>query len=175
MSVLSNGVVRASLWIWFGAVPLIQPVETAAQSGKFTGTGKLIAVLAETTMMPGDKPGHVLALGSRIDANTNSDPIFGTGQAMLVGVSDDVAGNGPHRGYSTITHSSGDKTFTSYEGTTKSTPRSGGPPEVTFEGTWRYTGGTGKFEGITGQGTYKGRLTPTGPAYTYEGRYTLKQ
>jgi hypothetical protein len=61
-----------------------------------------------------------------------------------------------------------------YEGTTK-TARSGASPEFTFQGTWRYTGGAGKFAGITGNGTYKGRLTPTGPAYEYEGQYTFKR
>jgi hypothetical protein len=54
---------------------------------------------------------------------------------------------------------------------TKSTPKPGGPPEVTYEGKWWYTGGTGKFEGITGGGTYKG----AGPAYEFDGQYTLKQ
>lgn len=95
MIALSNGVLRASLLILFGAVPFIQPFEAAAQSGKFTGTGKFVTSLAETTMLPGDKPGHELALGSRLDANTNSDPIFGSGQAMLVGVSDLVAETRP--------------------------------------------------------------------------------
>jgi hypothetical protein len=76
-------------------------------------------------MYPGDRPGHEVAIGSRIDTNSNSDPLFGSGQVMLTGVSDLVAGNGSHRGYSVITHANGDKTFTSYEGTTKSTARSG--------------------------------------------------
>jgi hypothetical protein len=106
-------------------------------------------------MYPGDRPGHEVATGSRIDTNNNSDPLFGIGQAMLTGVSDIVAGNGTGRGDSVITHPSGDKTFLSYEGTTN-TASSGASPEVTFQGTWRYTGGTGKFAGITGNGTYKG-------------------
>jgi hypothetical protein len=110
-----------------------------------------------------------------MDTITYGDPLFDTGQATVVAVTDYVAGSGPHRGYFAISHPNGDKTFTSYEGTATATPEPSGPPKVTFEGKWRYTGGTGKFEGITGGRTYKGGLTSTGPAYEFEGQYTLKQ
>jgi hypothetical protein len=71
-------------------------------------------------------------------------------------------------------YSSGDKVFSSVEGTVKTMPKPAGPPEVTFEGKFWYTGGTGKFEGITGGGTYKNTLTP-GANYEFEGQYTLKR
>jgi hypothetical protein len=150
---------------------LMQPTESVAQTGKSTGTGKITAVLAETKMLPGDKPGHEITMSRRTEALTFGDPVFGSGQAFAVGVSDYVAGNGSHRQWLVITHPTGDKTFTAGEGMTKSTPKPGGPPEVTYEGKWWYTGGTGKFEGITGGGTYKG----AGPAYEFDGQYTLKQ
>jgi hypothetical protein len=126
-------------------------------------------------MLPGDKPGHEVTMVRRMDTLTYSDPLFASGQATVVAVTDYVAGNGPHRGYFAISHPNGDKTFTSYEGATTATPQPSGTPKVTFEGKWQLTGGTGKFEGITGGGTYKGGLTSAGPAYELEGQYTLKQ
>jgi len=152
---------------------VVQPSD--AQTGRFTATGKVVTLLAETKMQPGDKPGHELTMARRMDTISYSDPTFSSGQAIVASVSDYTAGSGAHRGYFAITHPVGDRTFSSYEGMTKATPKPAGPAEVTFEGTWRYTGGTGKFEGITGGGTYKGGLTPAGVAYEFEGQYTLKQ
>jgi hypothetical protein len=154
---------------------LLQAPQALAQSGKFTATGKVGPVLAETKMLPGDKPGHEVTMVRRMDTLTYSDPLFASGQATVVAVTDYVGGNGPHRGYFAISHPNGDKTFTSYEGATTATPQPSGTPKVTFEGKWQLTGGTGKFEGITGGGTYKGGLTSAGPAYELEGQYTLKQ
>jgi len=157
------------------ALALLLPAEVAAQSGTFTASGKVAAVLSETKMAPGDKPGHELMLVRRMDVITYSDPVFNSGQAVVATFADFTAGNGPHRGYFAVTHPSGDKTFTTYEGIAKATPKPGGPPDVTFEGKWSYVGGTGKFEGISGGGTYKGGGTPTGPMYEFGGQYTLKQ
>jgi hypothetical protein len=154
---------------------LLQPSETSAQTGNFTANGKVVAILSETKMLPGDKPGHELTMARRMGTITYSDPIFTSGQAVVAGVSDYTAGNGPHRGYFAVSHPTGDKTFTSYEGMAKATPKAGGPPDVTFEGKWTFVGGTGKFDGITGGGTYKGAVTPAGPTYEFSGRYTLKQ
>jgi hypothetical protein len=152
----------------------IRPPATAAQTGKFTATGKSVGILAETKMMPGDKPGHEVTMVRSMHTITYSDPILESGQATVVNINDFVAGSGPHRGYFAIKHPNGDSTFTSYEGTTKATPKPDGSPGVSFEGKWHFTGGTGKFEGITGGGTYKGPL-PSGPGYEFEGHYTLKR
>jgi len=154
---------------------LLQTPQALAQSGKLTATGKVVTVLAETKMLPGDKPGHEVTLVRRMDDLAYSDPLFASGQAAVVAISDYVAGSGPHRGYFAVSHPNGDKTFTSYEGATTATPQPSGPPKVTFEGKWQMMGGTGKFAGITGGGTYKGSLTSTGPTYELEGQYTLKQ
>jgi hypothetical protein len=83
---------------------LMQPTESVAQAGKFTGTGKIIAVLTETKMFPGDKPGHEVTMRSRLDAVTNSDPMFSGGQATVVIVSDLVAGTGTDRGWRVTTY-----------------------------------------------------------------------
>jgi hypothetical protein len=167
---------RSVLLVLCGALLLLmQPTDSVAQTGKFTGTGKIIAVLAETKMFPGDKPGHEVTMQSRLDTVTSSDPLFaGGGQAAAVNVNDLMAGTGTTRGWRVTTYSSGDKVFSSVEGTVKATAKAAGPPEVTFEGKFWYTGGTGKFEGITGGGTYKNTLTP-GANYEFEGQYTLKR
>ena len=154
---------------------LLQAPQAFAQSGKLTANGKVGPVLAETKMVPGDKPGHEVTMVRRMDTLTYSDPLFASGQATVIAVTDYVAGNGPHRGYFAINHPNGDKTFTSYEGATTATLQPSGSPKVTFEGKWQLTGGTGKFNGITGGGTYKGGVTSTGPEYELEGQYTLKQ
>lgn len=157
------------------ALSVVQLSEAQAQTGKFTATGKVVTLLAETKMLPGDKPGHELTMVRRMDTISYSDPTFASGQAIVASVSDYTAGSGAVRGYFAVTHPTGDRTFTSYEGMTKAMPKPGGPPEVTFEGKWWFTAGTGKFEGITGGGTYKGGLTPAGVAYEFEGQYTLRQ
>lgn len=157
------------------ALSLFQPSDAAAETASFTANGKVVAILSETKMMPGDKPGHELTMVRRMDTISYSDPIFSSGQAVIAAFTDYTAGSGSHRGYFAVTHPSGDKTFTTYEGMTKTTAKASGPPDVTFEGKWSFVGGTGKFDGITGGGTYRGGLTSTGPAYEFEGQYTLKQ
>ncbi len=154
---------------------VLQPSAAQAQTGKVTCTGKVVALLAETKMLPGDKPGHEFTMQRRMDTLNCSDPTLGSSQAMVAEVTDYTAGSGVHRGYQSATTPTGDKTFVSFEGMTKATLQPGGPPDVRFEGKWSYTSGTGKFEGITGGGTYKGGLTPAGVAYEVEGQYALKQ
>jgi hypothetical protein len=154
----------------------MQAPTAQAQTGKFTASGKVVGLLSETKMLPGDKQGHEVTMVRRMDTITYSDPIFGSGQAVVLAISDYVVGSGgPHRGYFAIKHPSGDSTFTAYEGASKATPKQTGPPDITFEGKWQYTGGTGRFEGISGGGTYKGGSTPAGPTYEFEGQYTLKR
>jgi len=166
---------KAGLLLVVSGVLLTQPSESVAQSGSFTANGKVTALLSETKMLPGDKPGHELMMVRRMDTISYSDPIFSSGQAVVATFADYTAGSGPHRGYFAVTHPNGDKTFTTYEGIAKATPNASGPPDVTFEGKWSFVGGTGKFDGISGGGTYKGGGTPTGPAYEFGGQYTLKQ
>ncbi len=144
-----------------------------AQSKKVVGSGKALAVLAETKMLPGDDPKHEVTVVRRLDVQR--DDALGEAQVSVVSISDYIAGNGPHRGYRTATTVNSDKVFTAYEGTTKTTPQAGGPPEVAFSGKYWYVGGTGQWKSIAGGGTYRGRLTPEGVVYQYEGEYELKQ
>ena len=50
-------------------------------------------------------------------------------------------------------------TYTSYEGTHKTTVKEDGSSGRTWEGTNKITGGTGKFKNIKGSGTYRGKGT----------------
>ncbi len=151
---------------------LVPAPEAFAQSKKISGTGKPVAVLSETKILPGDDPQHEITLLRRLDAQTGT---LGEVQVSVVSVSDLVSGSGTHRGYNLGTFPDGDKLFSSYEGQTKTVLKPGGPPEITFAGKWRYTGGTGKWKGITGGGTYKGEVTSAGVTYQFEGEYEVKQ
>lgn len=147
-----------------------------AQTGSFTANGKMTGLLSETKMLPGDKQGHELTMVRRMDSITYSDPVFGSGEAVVISISDYVIGTGgQHRGYFAIKHPNGETTFTAYEGANEITPKAGGPPDNTFAGKWQCIGGTGRFDGISGGGTYKGMATPTGPTYEFEGQYNLKR
>jgi hypothetical protein len=143
-----------------------------AQAKKFTGSGKVLVVLAETKMLPGHDAKHEVTMVRRIDVT--KDDVAGEVQVSVIAISDYIAGSGQHKGYRTATTANGDKIFSAYEGVTKTTPKAGGPPEVAFSGKWWYVGGTGQWKGVTGGGTYRGGLTPEGPTYQYEGEYTLK-
>ena len=64
--------------------------------------------------------------------------------------------------------------FSTYHGTVTTTSKPSGPPDVTGEGTWQLTGGTGRYQDARGGGTYKGRLTPQGFVYEWQGDFVLK-
>jgi hypothetical protein len=161
----------------FAVLLLSLPPRQDAYAGdkKVTASGKNVAVLAETKMLPGDDPKHEVIMNRQLYEEQTSDPDFKNAQGYRVNVSDLVAGSGSHRGYAAATGPGGDKWFTAYEGRVKTVPKQGAPPEITFEGKWWYVGGTGKFKGITGGGTYKGEVTPAGAVYQYQGEYEIKQ
>ncbi len=142
-----------------------------AQSKKISGTGRAVAVLSETKMLPGDDPRHEITLVRRLEADKGT---LGETQVSTTSVSDYVAGTGTHRGHRVSVFPDGDKAFSAYEGQTKTILKPGGPPEITFAGKWWFTGGTGKWKGITGNGTYKGEATPAGMTWEYEGGYEVR-
>ena len=153
---------------------LFQPSEAYAGGKKISGTGKVLAIVSQTNIYPGDNPKHVVALSNFHEVDNSADPDFNNIQVNEVSATDYTAGTGTMRGYRVSTHPGGDKTFMAFEGMTKTVMKPGGPPETTFEGKWWYTGGTGKFKGITGDGTYKGEVTKAGVTYGWEGEYEVK-
>jgi len=153
---------------------LFQPQEANAEVKKISGTGKSTAIVSETKMYPGGKPGHEITLLNFLGLDNSADPDFNNIQVNSIGISDYIAGTGTSKGYRTVTHPGGDNTFASYEGMTKTVMKSDGSSDTTFEGKWWFTGGTGKFKGISGGGTYNGKITGEGYAYQWEGEYEIK-
>lgn len=153
---------------------LFQSQDAYAGVKKISGTGKSTAVVSETKMYPEDVPGHEVTLINFLGLDNSADPDFKTSQVNSVGISDLIAGTGTDKGYRAVTHPGGDKTFASYEGTSKTVTKSDGSSDTTFEGTWWFTGGTGKFKGISGGGTYNGKTTREGYTYEWEGEYDIK-
>ena len=78
---------------------------------------------------------------------------------------------GSLRGFSVVTMASGDKTFTSSQGS--ATMKEGAIQSA--EGTWSYTGGTGKLKGIKGKGTGKlvSAAADGSSTFELEGEYEL--
>lgn len=152
---------------------LTQSQEAYAGGKKFSGTGKLVAILAETKMFPGDNPGHQVTLTRLQEVDYSSEPGFEEVRVSAVSFSDLTAGTGSHRGYRVGTHANGERTFMGFEGITKTVMKPNGSPETTFEGKWWYTAGTGKFKGIKGSGTYNGKVTKAGFTYEWDGEYEL--
>jgi len=174
MNVLKRGpgVLGLLLLVSCLMILLVHSPNASAQSKKMSGTGRVVAVLSETKMLPGDDPRHEMTLIRRLDVQIGT---LGEAQVSIVGVSDLVAGSGTQRGHLVNTFSDADKTFSSYEGQVNPDPKAGGPPEITFSGKWQFTGGTGKWKGITGGGTYQGGVTSAGLTYQFEGEYEVKQ
>jgi len=120
----------------------------------------------------GDRPGHVFAIRQTKCIWTTAPEIAGT-QAkeheytLFVEVS---GARGRYRSAAVGTMASGDKYYTSTQGTT--TVKEG--VTQTTEGAWSYTGGTGKLKGIKGKGTYKGKADADGTmTIEMEGEYQL--
>jgi len=153
---------------------LLQLQEAYAGGKKASGTGKVDAIQSQVKMYPGDHPQHEVTLTSRHDVWQSADPDWNNVQTHIVSYTDYNAGTGAHRGNGVGVRPSGDKTFSAYEGMTKTVTKPDGSSEVTFEGKLWLTGGTGKFTGITGSGTYKGQLTKAGPTYEWEVEYEIK-
>ncbi len=168
-SVVSFSVVM--LWL-LGS--LLQIQEAYAGGKKVLGTGKVDAIQSRVVMSPGDNPQHEVTLTSRRDVWQSADPDWNNVQTHHVVYTDYTAGTGAHRGNIVAVRPSGDKTFSAFEGMTKTVTKPDGSPEATFEGKLWLTGGTGKFTGITGGGTYKGQLTKAGLTYEWEVEYEIK-
>lgn len=145
------------------------------QRRRVSGVARAVVSVAGVRMPAGDDPQHDVTLSRLTGVLNSSDPDFNDVEVHEVTFSDCVAGTGTHRGYDVNIHPGGDKTFTRHEGVTRTVAMPSEAPQTTFEGTWWCTGGTGKFAGITGRGTYRGRVTPSGLAYAFEGEYEMRQ
>src|SRR5262245_56629179 len=162
-------------FVYGSAVALLLIVtDVSADTLKISGGGTVGPLLAEHRIVAPDDPKHTMTLGRRIEPNTSTDPQCQTMQVEFVTYADTVAGTGFQRGHRTQTCPSGDKWFSTFHGTVTTTAKPSGPPDVIGEGTWQITGGTGRYQDARGSGTYKGRLTPQGFVYEWQGDLVLK-
>ena len=99
---------------------LVLPVH-AAEKKKFTLQTKPVANISKTTVYLEDKPKHVLTQDIELRTLISSNPDFNNLDVRNYGQSDSIAGTGSHRGYSFYYHKNGDKAFTKWEGTHKTT------------------------------------------------------
>jgi hypothetical protein len=161
------------LWVLAFAVSLVG-VEVSAETLKISGTGTATPALVESRIVAPDDSKHTMTIARRIESNKSTDPNCQTMQVEFVTYADYVAGTGFQRGHRTNTCPSGDKWFSTYQGKVTTTPKPAGPPDVSGEGTYQVTGGTGRYQDARGGGTYRGRLTPEGFVYEWEGEIVLK-
>jgi hypothetical protein len=83
------------------------------------GTNKLGPTISRTVVSPGDDPKHELVvLLIRRDTTTSSDPDWDGTEQIVYQQADQVAGTGPHRGYSIRLHKNGETTYGSFEAET---------------------------------------------------------
>ncbi|MEK7407732.1 MAG: hypothetical protein AAB225_21865 [Acidobacteriota bacterium] len=124
------------------------------------------------TIPVGDRPDHVFTISKATCTWSKPAEIAGT-QATTSELSSFLeisGGRGRMRGAGVMTAASGDKLFSSSQGS--ATVKEGALQ--TAEGTWTYTGGTGKLRGVKGKGTFKAKATPDGGrTVEVEGEYQL--
>jgi hypothetical protein len=162
-------------WVLALALALcLVAAEASAETYKISGGGTVAPLLVENRIVAPDDPRHTMTLARRMEPNNSTDPNCATMQVEFVTYGDLVAGSGFQRGHRTQTCPNGDKWFSTFQGNVIATPKAGGPPDVSGSGTWQITGGTGRYQDARGSGTYKGRLTPQGFVYEWEGEITVK-
>lgn len=142
----------------------------AAETKKWSGCLKGTRILSQTTVYPGDVPGHELVLQvSEERIVTSSDPNFQDARRLVWVYFDQVAGSGSHKVYEINFHKDGEETYGKAQGTQKLMVKEGGAWEMSIEGVWQFTGGTGKFQNIKGGGPFKGKATAEGLTVCWEG------
>ena len=142
-------------------VSLVLPVN-AAEKKKFTLQTKPIANISKTTIYLEDKPKHELTQDVSLRTLTSSNPDFNNMEVMNYGQSDSIAGTGSHRGYSFYYNKNGDKAYTKWEGTHKTTLKEDKSWETNVGGNIEFVGGKGMFNDIKGGGTYKCNFSAKG-------------
>ena len=156
----------ATRWFLFALVTVtilafVIPIH-AAEKKKFTLQTKLISNISRTTVYLEDKPKHEISQAISLRALTSDNPDFNNLEVRNYNQSDSIAGTGSHRGYSFYYHKNGDKAFTKWAGTHKTTLKEDKSWETTAEGNIEFVGGTGMYNNIKGGGPYTCYFTPKG-------------
>jgi hypothetical protein len=120
---------------------------------KTSGVNKDLQVLSEVNSVIPDKPGHTFKQITETWKSSGSGDLANF-WATAVEQQDAVGGDMKVRGYGTAHNANGDLSYSSWEGTSKVTPKEGGAVELTGSGQFNWLGGAGKYQKISGQGTY---------------------
>ena len=134
----------------------------AAEKKKFTINTTIKANRSNEIVYLEDKPRHELTQTVSERNMTSTNPDFNDMEVINYSQSDSIAGTGTHRGYSFYYHKKGDKAFTKWEGTHKTSIKEDKSWETIIEGKIEFIGGTGMFENIEGGGTYNCSATAKG-------------
>ena len=147
---------------------------TSAETKKCSGTSIRLAASQPGQMAVGDVPDHEMVLYSATDVHTSNCAEWDGAVHMVYGFSDSVAGTGTHQGNYTDIAKDGTRGFGKYSGTHQMEVEEEGVWETTFKGRWEFRGGSGVFAGVRGKGTYKGKTTPEGTTYEWEGEVEVQ-
>lgn len=146
----------------------------AADSGNISGR-VVVNNVKEDVLPIAEANGHVLLLEEFQGTNqdTGGNGYFEGARVDNKDVADLYQGNGPHRGYITLSKGA-DEVVAKWSGEVSTTMSKDGKPLTSFKGTWDYIAGTGHYAGINGSGRYSGHFTSkTAYVVDWKGRYTL--
>ncbi len=139
---------------------------------KISGTMQCAKADPVYTIPVGDRPDHVFTMSKATCTWPKPTEIAGTQPTTseITTFAEIIGNRARTRGSAVVTMATGDKAFSSAQGT--GTVRDGAIHSA--ESTWAYTGGTGKLKGIKGKGTAKLKLAPDGArTIEVEGEYQL--
>jgi hypothetical protein len=140
-----------------------------AAAEKVTGINKDFQRLSETSVTVPDKPDHTFKQVTYVWKSVSSNPNFGEAWTSGVAQQDIIGSDRTERGYGTNHYQSGDVSYFSWEGVSKTTMKDGGDFDTVGQGKITWLGGTGKFKTIKGPGTYTCKFTPKGGQCDWEG------
>lgn len=129
-------------------------------------------VLSELKSIPAGETLGELAQGVFQDTIGNPNAVFPVAETQVFNHDMTMAGNGNHRGYEILIFKSGERAFSTYEGTHKVVTKSDGDWEVIYQGTQAISGGTGKYKDLKAKGTYTGRITAV--SFHEENKWNLR-
>jgi hypothetical protein len=148
-----------------GGVMSLLVFGTAAADDRSDMGGKYTTTVVKQDVFPlGDKPGHVLIVGSSQGTAESTGKVAWMPGSKVVTtyVVDVVNGNGTVEGYSTFTLGTDTESSHWVGKATTVMAADGKTPLTTNAGTWQTVGGSGAWAGASGSGTWKSTvLSPT--------------
>lgn len=150
-------------------VSLVAGPSMADGKRKRSGTNTFLSTLQKNTTSVLGVPGQEISQQIALQKTTKStDPVFLDMQLTDMGQTEEVAGTGTHRGYSTGILKDGSVAPSRYEGTHKTTVKADGSWEYIGEGKYWLLPGTGKMKNAKGEGTYRCKFNAVGGTCDWE-------